>query len=630
MRCDRRKRSPKVRPHTRAKSLEWLERRCLLAGDVLISEFMAANASGLADEDRDFSDWIELENQTSSAIDLTGWTISDDIDEFNKWTFPQIELPANGRVIVFASGKNRREIDSELHANFKLSRDGEYLGLGRPDGTIEDEFRDTYPAQRSDVSFGQTIIEGKLIRGFMTDPTPGEQNAISYFGFVDNVRIDVPGGFFDEPLVVRIASDVSDATIRYTLDGSKPTESNGLVYTEPLQVSSTTTLRATAFKSGFVPSDTETSSYLFLNEIVGQTRPESYPELTTGDNYEVDPDIAQSPQYYDRFLAGLRDIPTLSLVMDKDDFLGRTGIYSNPLQRGYLWERAASVEWIDPKTNATTQVDAGIRVQGGASRNPAIGKHSLSLRFRDEYGADQWEYDLFENTPVSQFTTLALRAGSNNSWVSGNAVDRLHAQSIRDQWIRDSVRAMGHVDAGAGRFVHIYINGLYWGVYNLTERPDAEHYAAYFGGAPSSYDAFNGSELIDGTANARREAVEIAEAGNWETLQEVVDIDRYIDYNIINRYGANGDLDVTRNYRLAGGGPDRAPFRIYPWDSEEVLINGGSTGIPTDPLGLRLYVEKLEEYRVRFGDRLQKHFFNDGALTANRSAERWMERADEL
>ena len=302
----------------------------------------------------------------------------------------------------------------------------------------------------------------------------------------------------------------------------------------------------------------------------------------------------------------------------------------NSESRGAHWERESSVELITPD-GTSHQIDAGLRIQGGASRSPnTTPKHSFSLRFRDRYGAGRLESPLFENSPVESFESLSLRGGSNNSWTSNNAVDRRHAQSIRDQWVRDSLLAMGHLDAGRGSFVHVYVNGLYWGLYNLTERPDAAHYAEYFGGDADSLDAFNGNQVIDGNQEALDDMKAIAATGDLEALQDVVDLDRYIDYTIINRYGSNGDLDANRNYRMAGGGPERAPWRVYPWDSEEVLINAGSTGKPTDPVGLRIHIEDNPEYRVRFGDRLQKHLFNDGALTPAMAAERWLTRADEI
>jgi len=94
---------------------------------VLISEFLASNDDGLADEDGDFEDWIELYNQGDIAINLAGWYLSDDPEDLARWRFPSVELPAGGYLVLFASGKNRRDPTANLHTNFKLSSSGEYL-----------------------------------------------------------------------------------------------------------------------------------------------------------------------------------------------------------------------------------------------------------------------------------------------------------------------------------------------------------------------------------------------------------------------------------------------------------------------------------------------------------------------
>ena len=609
-------------------SCEPLESRQLLASDLVISELMASNSSSLLDEDRDTSDWIEIHNPTESSVDLTGWTISDDADQLNKWTFPSVSIQAGAFLVVFASGKDRRAAAEELHTNFKLAKSGEFLALGRPDGITAHQFAPGYPSQQTDISFGLDANDAATT-GFMTTPTPGAANEQVFLGFASDSSISVAGGIFDQSFDVRITSEMPDAVIRYTTDGSAPTDDNGEVYSGPITISATTTLRARSTKPEHVPGAIETSTYLFLENVLQQTQPEDYPNLRSGD-YDVDPVIALSAQYNDRLLDGLKAIPSLSLVLPPDDFFGRRGIYMNSEARGANWERATSVELIYPD-GVTHQIDAGIRIQGGASRSPSTTpKHSFSLRFRDRYGDGPLEYSLFDNSPVEHFTSLSLRGGSNNSWTSNNAVERRNAQSIRDQWIRDALIAMGHPDSGRGSYVHVYVNGLYWGLYNLTERPDAEHYAAYFGGNADSLDAFNGNQVIDGSQEALQEMKAIAATGDLSALQTVLDLDRYIDYTILNRYGSNGDLDITRNYRLAGGGRDRAPWRVYPWDSEEVLINAGSSGRPTDPVGLRNHIEEHPEFMVRFGDRLQKHLFNGGALTPEVTAELWNARAEEI
>src|SRR5688500_17703777 len=112
-----------------------LERRVLLAGDVIISELMAVNTRTLADVDGNFTDWIELRNTTADPINLQGWHLTDERDTPDKWTFPSFTLAPGQHRVVFASNKDYRNPGLELHTNFQLSSDGEYLALVRPDGT---------------------------------------------------------------------------------------------------------------------------------------------------------------------------------------------------------------------------------------------------------------------------------------------------------------------------------------------------------------------------------------------------------------------------------------------------------------------------------------------------------------
>jgi hypothetical protein len=120
-----------------------------------ISEFMAMNVNGLDDEDRDEEDWIEIHNAGASTASLEGWFLTDDPEDLTKWEFPAVALEPDGYLVVFASGKNRRDPAHELHTNFKLSASGEYLGLVRPDKvTVAAAFSPAFPIQAPDVSYG--------------------------------------------------------------------------------------------------------------------------------------------------------------------------------------------------------------------------------------------------------------------------------------------------------------------------------------------------------------------------------------------------------------------------------------------------------------------------------------------
>jgi hypothetical protein len=162
-------------------SHEALEPRQLLAAGPVISEFLARNEGPFADQDGDFSDWIEVQNTSVSPLNLAGWHLTDQDDVRDLWTFPATVLPPGGSVLVFASGKDRRVSGAELHANFKLDGDGEYLALVEPNGaTVAQEFAPEYPAQYDGISYG--LAADQVTEGFFLIPTPNAPNAMPPIG----------------------------------------------------------------------------------------------------------------------------------------------------------------------------------------------------------------------------------------------------------------------------------------------------------------------------------------------------------------------------------------------------------------------------------------------------------------
>ena len=151
-----------------------LEPRVLLAGDVVISEFLAINGSNLPDEDGEFSDWIELQNVAPGPVNLDGWYLTDDPANLTRWRFPAVTIQPGAFMLVFASDKNRKVPGQPLHTNFKLDGGGEYLALIMPDGvTVSYEFAPTFPRQESNISYG-TGVEAPVTTALV--PTPASAN----------------------------------------------------------------------------------------------------------------------------------------------------------------------------------------------------------------------------------------------------------------------------------------------------------------------------------------------------------------------------------------------------------------------------------------------------------------------
>jgi hypothetical protein len=208
---------------------------------------------------------------------------------------------------------------------------------------------------------------------------------------------------------------------------------------------------------------------------------------------------------------------------------------------------------------------------------------------------------------------------------------------IRDQWLKDTVRDMGQTTTH-GIFVNLYVNGLYWGVYNLVERPSAPFAADHMGGEKEEYDALNSGSAVDGDVRAWGAMLAAMRAVGSDSerflgLSDHLDVENLIDYMIANFYGANRDWD-NHNWYAARRRIDGAQWRFFSWDAERILegisdtrLNERQSSKPTD---VHHTLRANAEYRVLFGDRVHRHLFNGGALTPEAAAARFVARADEV
>ena len=275
------------------------------AQELLITEFVAVNRESALDETGKSPDWIEVHNPGSSPVDLSDWFLTDDVANRRKWRLPSLELDAGGFTLIFASGEDRTLLGSPPHTNFKLSGDGEFLALVKEDGSDSHEYGPSYPPQREDVSYGIPAILSpeELANGeprYFLTPTPGAPNdTTGVVGFVVDTKFSHDRGFYDAPFEVTVTTETAGATIRYTTDGSVPTEeSNGVTYTGPVRISTTTTLRAAAFKADHGPTNVDTHTYIFPADVVRQDGA-GFPDSWGGAaaDYEMDPDVVEDPAY---------------------------------------------------------------------------------------------------------------------------------------------------------------------------------------------------------------------------------------------------------------------------------------------------------------------------------------------
>ncbi|MDH4238281.1 MAG: lamin tail domain-containing protein, partial [Phycisphaerae bacterium] len=266
----------------------------------------------------------------------------------------------------------------------------------------------------------------KTVPQYFTTATPGTFNISGAKGIVSEVWFSHKRGFYSSPFQLILSTGDDDAEIRYTTDGSRPTITHGDIYSTPLTINQTSTVRAAAVKPGFLDSDVETHTYIFVSDVItqspiGQAPGPGWPTFNINGqiiDYGMDPDVVTNdPRYVGLVDDALLSVPTISLVTDLDNlFDPSTGIYVNALQDGRAWERPASLELIYPNGSEGFQIDAGVRIRGGYGRQGSNPKHAFRLFFRNVYGEGKLNYPLFGDEGVDAFDKMDLRTASNYSW----------------------------------------------------------------------------------------------------------------------------------------------------------------------------------------------------------------------
>jgi len=496
----------------------------------------------------------------------------------------------------------------------------------------------------------------RMVPQYFSTATPGQFNVSGAMNIVADTAFSVDRGFYDTPFELAITCATPGATIHYTLDGSAPSETHGNEYFVPIRIQTTTCLRAMAFRPGWMSTDVDTQTYIFLDHVIHQPGdPFGFPRQwgsTTAD-YEMDTEVVNDPLYRGRMRESLMSLPTMSIVTETDNLFGGSGIYSNSLSAGVAWERSTSVEYFYPDGTTGFQVNAGLRIYGG---NPFRGmnltrKKSFRLLFKRQYGPTKLNFPLFDaKDAAASFDTIVLRAGSNDGW---NNWGGTNSQYIIDEFMHRMQLDLGQVSPH-GTFVHLYVNGLYWGLYHPTERPMASFCANYYGGDKEEWDALNSGtptgESKTTTWNAMLSQVSrgLTDTESYQKIQgnnpdgtrnpgydNLLDIENYIDWLFSNFWGGTGDWPGHNYFVGCRRPPNATGFKFFNWDSEGAVtiwsnLNQNVTGVENG--GARPYraLRENEEFRMLFADHTYRHMFNNGPATTQASYARYKQLADQI
>ncbi len=506
---------------------------------------------------------------------------------------------------------------------------------------------------------------------YFKPPTPAATNGAGFEALVADTKFSVNRGFFDAPFSLSITCATPSVEIRYTTNGSPPSATSGFVFASPITIDRHSFIRAAAFRTGWVPSDIDTHSYIFLRDVFRQSNNiPNYPttwQAAYPADYAMDSNIVNHVVYGPALSNSLRSIPTLSIVSDHNGLWNAsTGIYPNSTSTGTNWERAASFELIDGSGSTEFAVNARLEMHGNASRdNVRTPKHSMHVVFNGDYGPTRLRHDWFGGG-VDVHNKIVFRScGFVDGW-SGRYADNATYVStetgetfrglryrpentcyLRDVWVKDSFRDMGWVSSRS-QYVHLYLNGLYWGLYQPSEAPAASYFSGHLGGPEDAWDVLVGEDnngppvIVDGSGVGWTNVLNLVNAGiaseaAYSAITNLVDIDNLIDYMMVHIFAESEDWPRHNWYaarRRATNGVTGTKFIFTVWDQELTLdrlvrdasrnrINVGSSGGEIySPARVYQQLRNWPEFRRQFGDRVHKHLFNTGVLTPSNNVTR--------
>jgi hypothetical protein len=474
-----------------------------------INEFMASNIHAqLLPDYADFEDWIEIYNAGNTPAYLSNLYLTDDFSSPLKWKFPEdAVVQPKSFYIVWADALNKGN-----HASFKLSKAGEQIGLYHADGTIIDTV--TFCSLPDDISCGR-FPDGTGTLQYFIQPTCNSPNTAP--GLTGNNQAARPsfspeGGLFIGPQLVTITAGAG-TTIRYTTDGSLPTlQSN--IYSQPIPVDSTMVLRAGSFHDTTLPSETITHTYV-INE------PSTIPviAITTPPEFLFDEEIG------------------ITVGKCVSDTIGAEPPFDTTANYWNKWERPVHIEFFEPDGDRAFMQDAGIAIFGGLFGRQ-IRQKAFTVYARDKYGNPDFDYPLFPSKSINSYKRFLLRCSSND----------FNSTYIRDAMMNTLVIGQMDIDYQAYQPAMVYINGNFWGLYNIREKMNQFYPESHYGIDADSVDLMEGMGTAAHGDNIYYEQLmdyvethDMTIPESYQHIQSLMDIGEYMNYFITEIYVCNRD-----------------------------------------------------------------------------------------
>ena len=477
---------------------------------VVVNEYSCANLSQYQDDYGKYEDWIELYNTSNTPVNIGGYYLSDNENKPAKWQFPPaVTIPAKGFLKIYASGRDIALNGSSFHTSFKLSQSKntpEHIVLSDATGTVIDD-REIVRTQ-----LGQSVgrkTDGAAAWRIFTQPTFGDSNnsAPNYAGFAARPAASLPAGFYADSVTVSLTTAEPDAVIRYTTDGTEP---NALspVYSQPLTFTQTTVLKAASFSN----------------------------------NADILPGFVQFNTY---FVNVSHSLVVVSVAAEELLDLANGNSFLTP---------HGSIEYFGKDGDRKARAYGELNSHGQDSW--ANDQRSLDWVTRDEMGYNSAINEkIFSRSDRDEYQRIILRAAGDDNYPAANHPQNEGSAHIRDAYIHNLADRGGlHVDVRRGEKAIVYLNGQYWGVYDLREIPDDHDYTDYYYGQ-GKYDIqyiltwgntwaqYGGQQALDDWGNLYNFITtnDMANPANFHYVADNYDYESLIDYVIVNSFTVCSD-----------------------------------------------------------------------------------------
>lgn len=460
-------------------------------GPLAIWEVMTSNDWYLAQELGDCYDWVEIRNISDAPVNLSEYSITDDVDAPGLYTLPDKTLAAGESICIILSGDESLSTAKYDHAGFTLSVKEDRLFLFHNGSELLDYVLLRQIPQK--YSYGRSDSTGGF---FYMEPTPKKENNSGYRMISQMPASDVESGVYIQNTSVDVTFSAAGA-VYYTTDGSDP-DVNSLRYEGPVHIDETTVLRAIAVEDGKLQSSIYTSTFVFEDR---------------------------------------HTIPVVSLVTDPDNLWSSTGIYKDSWDTKEM-KKPAHISYTGE--DGTFSIDCEISMHGMTSLL-AQDKKSFTVRFQDSY-AGPLNYDIFEDGEVTRYASILLRADQEDvysTYIRDNLFGNLAAEYC------DTVVSMRN------KYISLYLNGEYWGIYSIREHHSVEHYASQMEVPLSSVTMLKsyarvGTGLYPYFLYCKNN--DLSKQENYDYIASHLDVTSFADWTILEAYSGNFDIYGNMRY----------------------------------------------------------------------------------